>query len=79
MTVLATDRTRTLPCREVQEGVTVLRVPAWPRGRDYHFAPRVVSVVGQRDRWDLVHCQGIHTPVPALHARRTAGRNPSMW
>ena len=75
VTVLTTDRTRTLPCREVQDGVTVLRVPAWPRGRDYHFAPGIASVVGQRDRWDLVHCQGIHTPVPALAmlAARRAG------
>jgi glycosyltransferase involved in cell wall biosynthesis len=66
ITVLATDRTRRLPRREILEGVTVLRVPAWPRGRDYYFAPHVGAVVGHRSRWDLIHCQGIHTPVPAL-------------
>jgi glycosyltransferase involved in cell wall biosynthesis len=66
ITVLATDRTRRLPRREVLEGITVLRVPAWPRGRDYYFAPAIAAVVGRRDRWDLVHCQGIHTPVPVL-------------
>jgi glycosyltransferase involved in cell wall biosynthesis len=66
ITVLTTDRTRSLPSREVLEGVTVLRVPAWPRGRDYYLAPRIAAVVGQRDGWDLVHCQGIHTPVPLL-------------
>jgi glycosyltransferase involved in cell wall biosynthesis len=75
ITVLATDRTRRLPRREVLEGVTVLRVPAWPRGRDYYFAPGVAAIVGQRDRWDLVHCQGIHTPVPflAMIAARRVG------
>ena len=66
ITILATDRTRTLPRREVLEDITVLRVPAWPRGRDYYLAPSITAVVGQRDRWDLIHCQGIHTPVPIL-------------
>ena len=66
ITVLATDRTRRRPRREVIEGVTVLRVPAWPSDRDYYLAPGIARVVGQRDRWDIVHCQGIHTPVPAL-------------
>jgi glycosyltransferase involved in cell wall biosynthesis len=66
ITVLATDRTRELPQRENLNGVTLLRVPAWPRERDYYFAPKIATVVGQRDRWDLVHCQGIHTPVPVL-------------
>lgn len=66
ITVLATDRTRRMPRREVLEGITVLRVPAWPRGRDYYLAPGIATVVGQRDHWDLVHCQGIHTPVPVL-------------
>jgi glycosyltransferase involved in cell wall biosynthesis len=66
ITVLATDRTRRLQSQEVIDGITVLRVPAWPRRRDYYLAPRIAAVVGQHDRWDLVHCQGIHTPVPVL-------------
>jgi glycosyltransferase involved in cell wall biosynthesis len=66
ITVLATDRTRRLPRDEVLDGVRVLRVPSWPPGRDYYLAPRIAAVVGQRERWDLVHCQGIHTPVPVL-------------
>jgi glycosyltransferase involved in cell wall biosynthesis len=66
ITVLATDRTRSRPRHEVVEGVTVLRVPAWPRSHDYYLAPDVARVVGQRGRWDIVHCQGIHTPVPIL-------------
>jgi glycosyltransferase involved in cell wall biosynthesis len=75
ITVLATDRTRALPRDDVVNGTRVLRVPSWPRRRDYYFAPQVLKVVGQRDRWDLVHCQGIHSPVPvmAMLAARRAG------
>ena len=73
VTVLTTDRTRKRAREEVFQGVNVLRVPAWPRKRDYYFAPQVSSVVGQRDQWDVIHCQGIHTPVPLL-AMRAARR-----
>jgi glycosyltransferase involved in cell wall biosynthesis len=66
ITVLATDRTRSRPRREVIDNVTVLRVPAWPSDRDYYLAPGISRVVGQRNKWDLVHCQGIHNPVPVL-------------
>jgi glycosyltransferase involved in cell wall biosynthesis len=65
ITVLATDRSRRLPRQEVMEGIPVLRVPSWPRRRDYYLAPGIAAVIRQR-RWDLVHCQGIHTPVPLL-------------
>src|SRR5215469_12072606 len=65
ITVLTTDRSRRLPRREAMAGVSVLRVPAWPRTRDYYLAPRIAAVVRQR-RWDLVHCQGIHNVVPWL-------------
>lgn len=73
ITVLTTDRSRSRPVDEVVNGVRILRVPAWPKSRDYYFAPAISSVVGQRRQWDLVHCQGIHTPVPIL-AMRAAGR-----
>jgi len=74
ITVLTTDRSRELPRQQVVEGITVLRVPAWPRGRDYYLAPGIATVIGQRG-WDLVHCQGIHTPVPllAMISARRAG------
>src|SRR5258708_12689702 len=65
ISVLATHRSRRLPRQEVVEGISVLRVPAWPRRRDYYLAPGIAAVIRQR-RWDLVHCQGIHTPVPLL-------------
>ena len=65
ITVLTTDRSRRLPREEVVDGASVLRVPAWPRRRDYYLAPGIAAVIRQR-KWDLVHCQGIHTPVPWL-------------
>jgi glycosyltransferase involved in cell wall biosynthesis len=75
VTVLATDRTRSLPREEYIDGIRVLRVPSWPRDRDYYFAPHVPAVVRRRDAWDLVHCQGIHSPVPvtAMLAAKRAG------
>jgi glycosyltransferase involved in cell wall biosynthesis len=74
VTVLTTDRSRRLPREEVIEGVSVIRVPSWPRKRDYYFAPQISAVIKER-RWDLIHCQGIHTPVPlmAMHTARRIG------
>ena len=48
--------------------------PSWPRRRDYYLAPGIAAVIRQR-KWDLVHCQGIHTPVPllAMISARRAG------
>jgi glycosyltransferase involved in cell wall biosynthesis len=74
VTVLTTDRSRRLPKEEVIDGVDVIRVPSWPRKRDYYLAPEISAVIKER-RWDLVHCQGIHTPVPlmAMHTARRIG------
>jgi glycosyltransferase involved in cell wall biosynthesis len=75
ITVLATDRTRSLPQHEIIDGIKILRVPSWPRNRDYYLAPHLPAVVRQPDRWDLIHCQGIHSPVPVtamLAAKRAA-------
>src|SRR5215468_10899892 len=74
ITVLTTDRSRQLAREEVVEGISVLRVPAWPRTRDYYLAPGIAAVIRQR-RWDLVHCQGIHNLVPliAMVSGRRAG------
>jgi glycosyltransferase involved in cell wall biosynthesis len=78
-TLLTTDLSGKLPKEEVIDGVTVLRVPAWPRDRDYYVAPRIFAIVGQADRWDLVHCQGIHNLVPlfSMMAARQA-KTPYM-
>ena len=65
VTVLTTDRSGQLPREEVIGGTTVLRVPSWPRGRDYYVAPGIATVIDRRE-WDLVHCQGVHTAVPLI-------------
>ena len=65
ITVLTTDRSRRLPSGDSIAGIEVLRVPSWPRRRDYYFAPGIAAVIARR-HWDLVHCQGIHSPVPLL-------------
>lgn len=64
-TVLTTDRSGTSPAREELEGYTVLRCRAYPRRRDYYFAPGVYRHI-LSGNYDIIHCQGIHTAVPVL-------------
>jgi glycosyltransferase involved in cell wall biosynthesis len=70
VTVLTTDRTRQLPPKEVIDGVPVVRVPSYPRNRDYYIAPQLPAAIRQQ-QLDIIHCQGIHNPVP-VQAMRTA-------
>ena len=65
LTVLATDRSGARPASTTMEGFTVRRCPAYPRQRDYYFAPDIYRLI-LRGNYDLVHCQGIHTAVPVL-------------
>jgi glycogen synthase len=70
--VLTTDRSGELPEREVVEGVEVVRIPAYPRDRDYYFAPGITRHL-RAGRYDLVHLQGYHNlvaPLTMLAARR---------
>jgi glycosyltransferase involved in cell wall biosynthesis len=72
ITILTTDRTGALPPREEIDGVTILRVPARPARRDYHFAPGIVPII-IGGHWDVIHCQSYHTlvaPMAMLAARR---------
>lgn len=72
VTVLTTDRERAFPRQEQVEGVEIVRVPAWPRGRDYYFAPEMYRII-RRETWDLLHVQSYHTfvaPLTMLAARR---------
>ncbi|HJW91746.1 MAG TPA: glycosyltransferase family 4 protein [Anaerolineales bacterium] len=73
VTVLATDLEGKMPPCEQMEGVTVNRVRAWPRGRDYYFAPGIYRTIVQ-GRWDVVHVQSYHTLVApmAMAAARKA-------
>jgi glycosyltransferase involved in cell wall biosynthesis len=65
VTILTTDPARTYPRTERQDGVTLLRVPAFPRDGDLYWAPEVYQAI-REGPWQLVHCQGIHTFVPVL-------------
>jgi glycogen synthase len=78
VTVLATDPLRIEPSQERVDGVEVLRVPAYPRNRDYYLSPELYRIV-RRGRWDLVHVQSYHTlvaPLAMLAALR--GRVPYL-
>ena len=73
VTVLTTDVSRALPEREVVDGVSVLRVPAYPAGRDYYFAPGLSRIIRERGAWDLVHIHSYQTfvaPVAMYAAHR---------
>jgi glycosyltransferase involved in cell wall biosynthesis len=63
--VLTTDTTGKLPKREQLDGVSIIRVPAWPRWSDVRFAPKVYREIS-RGEWDLVHVQGYHTFVAPI-------------
>jgi glycosyltransferase involved in cell wall biosynthesis len=65
LTVLTTDRDGIRPVREEIAGFRVLRCRSYPRSRDYYFAPRLYGLV-RNGRYDVMHCQGIHTAVPII-------------
>ena len=56
VTVLTTDVTGSRPAEEERDGYRIVRVPAYPRERDYYVAPLVPSrVISLRP--ELVHVQ----------------------
>ncbi|HEX6455156.1 MAG TPA: glycosyltransferase [Solirubrobacterales bacterium] len=63
--VICTDPDSGSAGTEVHEGVRIRTLRAWPRGRDWHFAPGIWREMG-RERWDLVHVQSYHTLVAPL-------------
>jgi glycosyltransferase involved in cell wall biosynthesis len=65
LVILTTDRSGSRLSREEFKGFTVLRCRAYPRHRDYYFAPGIYSRIMHGD-YDIIHCQGIHTAVPVL-------------
>jgi len=65
VTVLTTDRAAGARSVEAMDGVQVVRVAAWPRRKDFYFAPEIYAEVCNGE-WDLVHVQGCHTFVPII-------------
>jgi glycosyltransferase involved in cell wall biosynthesis len=65
VTVLTTDRSRHRPEQEVVEGTEVIRVPSWPRERDYYVAPDIYKRILSSTA-DVIHVQGYHTFVPPV-------------
>jgi glycogen synthase len=76
VSVLTTDLDGTLPALEQSDGVHIVRVTAYPKDRDYFFAPKMFGIIANGD-WDVVHCQGYHTLVaPLAMLAATWGRRP---
>jgi len=65
VTVITTDTSRRLPEREIDDGINVKRVKAWPKNRDYYLSPQLYREITQTD-CDIVHFQGWHTLVPLI-------------
>jgi glycosyltransferase involved in cell wall biosynthesis len=65
VTVVSTTRDPSVPRYEADGQLQVRRVRAWPRDRDYFFAPALPSAI-RRSAPDLLHCQGYHTLVAPL-------------
>ncbi|MBY5796476.1 glycosyltransferase family 4 protein [Rhizobium leguminosarum] len=60
VTVLTGNPDGLLPAVETRDGVQIVRLKSYPRGRDWCFAPGVFRAVAEGD-WDLMHVQGYHT------------------
>jgi glycosyltransferase involved in cell wall biosynthesis len=75
VTVLTTDRTWELPVEEQLPDYRVRRWRAYPRSRDYYFAPGLARHLLRADDYDVVHVEGVHSLVAptALAAARRAG------
>jgi glycosyltransferase involved in cell wall biosynthesis len=72
VTILTTELDSAPVSSDSRHGFPVVRVSAWPSGRDWYVAPGIGRVI-RGGQWDLVHVQGIHTmvlPVALWAARR---------
>jgi len=63
--VICTDPDADRATEQEHEGVRIRTLRAWPRGRDWHFAPSIWRAMG-KEKWDLVHLQSYHTLVAPL-------------
>ena len=63
--VICTDPDAERAAEETHEGIRIRILRAWPRGRDWCFAPGIWRAMS-REKWDLVHVQSYHTLVAPL-------------
>lgn len=80
VTVLTTDTTGELPTSETVDGYQVRRYPAYPRSKDYFYAPALTRHLRTSPgAYDVVHMQGVNNILPptTLAAARKTG-TPSV-
>lgn len=70
--VLTMDETGSLTGSEIIDGVALRRLRAFPRDRDWMFAPSIPNAI-RSGAWDVIHVQSYHTLVAPL-AMMTAAR-----
>jgi glycosyltransferase involved in cell wall biosynthesis len=76
VTVLTTDLSGDLASHDRDGDADVLRVRAYPRSRDWRYAPGIARVLRGGD-WDVVHLQSYHTFVaPQAMAAAARARIP---
>jgi len=63
--LITTDPTDSLPKYAVDNGIDIIRVKAWPKNRDYYFAPDVYNKIIKAE-CDILHFQGYHNFVPLI-------------
>lgn len=73
VTVLTTRRDGAAVGVERDGALEIRRVPAYPRGRDWLFAPAIPPIIAGGD-WDIVHLQSYHTFVAPLTMATAARR-----
>jgi glycosyltransferase involved in cell wall biosynthesis len=63
--VVTTNPLGSLVAEEMVDGMRIKRVPAWPKNRDFYFAPRIFSEIA-RSHADILHFQGYNTFVAPI-------------
>jgi glycosyltransferase involved in cell wall biosynthesis len=72
LTVLTTDVSGALAPREELEGIEIVRVPAYPRSKDWYVAPAIGRVIAGAGA-EVIHVQSYHSmvaPLAMVAARR---------
>ncbi len=66
VTVLTTDPSGAFLPHERMDGVDIIRVKAWPKNRDYYFAPSIYTEIARSQECDIIHVQGYSTLVAPI-------------